>query len=451
MRIERIELATADDRAELRLHPNLSLVTGLGRLEREALTNEVLGAIGRGRAGLSVDVVADDGRCLEVHRPLTGPATVRDAVTCEDLTDHFLAGESVDILGVLGLPRAKARSLLHFSQRNLNLVGDVDTTIARLAGVDQDLLWSTAIRLAEVEVEMASMLDGEIDDPLAEYAAEIEQAHADSDLAADRNDRARSQGGFGAVALIFVSIAVGLITRPLLAIPFLLAAAVMGGWTWFTARTYETAADAEQEVLTRAGVSSYLNFQMKKVDELTSDKEVRSRSVGLAEQHRLARENWETVVGKGVGLEWAASHRPEISEQAVRFASGEAPGFPPGHGAECLAQAFVEARGAVGETVPLLLDEAFATLDDLELLEVQNALTTYSPHMQFLIMSNDPRMVQWVAKKAENQEASIVHLGRGANTLPASTEPTTNRIVQPLESLRPGLGATAPAQSHQLN
>lgn len=423
MRIDRIELATSNDRVELRLHPNLTVVTGLGRLEREALTNEIFGAIGAGRPGLSLDVVADNGRFLEVHRPLEGPASVRDARTCQDLTESFLQGESVDILRSLGLSRAEARELLHFGQRNLRSTEDLDHTVARLAAIDQDELWSAAISLAEVEVEMATLLEQEAQaaDPIDAFADAIEEAHAERDIAADRHERNRSQSAFGSIALSFIAVMVALITTPWLGIPFLLTAIALVARAWRSGKELEAAMSAEREVLTRAGVASYLNFQMKKVDELTSNTDTRSRSVELAEKNRACRARWESIVGPGITLDWAATHRPQIKEAARRLA-GE-PIFPAGHAAECLARAFVAARQAVGESMPVIIDEPFAELSDDELVLMLSALETYAPHMQFVAMTNDPRVVSWTSIRIAAGAVSLVPLGRDARPQTPTSQP----------------------------
>ena len=48
----------------LDLHPRLTVITGVGDLERESLAGELLGAMGRSRPGVHVEVTTDDGRHL---------------------------------------------------------------------------------------------------------------------------------------------------------------------------------------------------------------------------------------------------------------------------------------------------------------------------------------------------------------------------------------------------
>ncbi len=440
------------------------MVSGLGKLEREALASEVLGAIGPGRSGLSVDLVADNGRCLEVHRPLTGPCSVRDAVTCEDVTNAFLFGETVDVLGALGLSRGQTRSTLHFSDKNLKAVDDLDATVVRLGSIDQTELWSAAIKLAEVEVEMASVVDEAIlADPLEDYAEEIEEAHAGRDIAADQLEKARSQLRSGSLALAFIGVAVGLITHPFLAVPFLSLAIGVGVRAWRRGQDYETASAFEIEVLSKAGVASYLNFQLKKVDELTSNNAVRSRSLELAELHRQARTTWESITGKGISLEWAAGQRAQITAAASRIDGGS--GYPAGHAMECFARAFVNARSSVGESLPLVVDEPFTTVGDPELLEILSAMETYAAHMQYIVMSNDDRVLRWIQARTEQGTASLVRLGSesGREQRPTTTpleiktsSPSIARPTSPLidEAVRVdglALQATVPAVVHQLN
>ena len=56
----------------LDLHPKLTVITGVGELERESLAGELLGALGASRPGVHVELTTDDGRHLAVFRPTNG-------------------------------------------------------------------------------------------------------------------------------------------------------------------------------------------------------------------------------------------------------------------------------------------------------------------------------------------------------------------------------------------
>ena len=85
MRLHRIELltagSTANEAVDLPFHHKNTVIAGLGRLEREALTTEVIAALGTGRPGLSADLSMQSGRRLAIHRPLDSPPRVTDVDT----------------------------------------------------------------------------------------------------------------------------------------------------------------------------------------------------------------------------------------------------------------------------------------------------------------------------------------------------------------------------------
>lgn len=466
MRIARVELATGNETVELHLHPRLTLVTGLGRLEREALAAEVLGAISSGRPGLSVDIVADDGRCLEVRRPLDGAASVTDSGSQHDLTDRFRdtrGGTTIDVLGALGVNRAAGHELLHVREQDLRGGTEPDDIVGRLAALDQDILWSTAIAVAELEVEMATLHEAANSDPYSAMADEIETVHAARDMAGDHLDTTRSQSRLGAPVVVLISIAAGLITHPLLALPFLAAAGALVARAWRAGQDYEAAEQAEHDVLDRAGISSYLNFQLKKVDELTSSSSNRSRTLETAELHRAARDRWELLAGKGVSLEWAAAHRPDISATADELRGGGGGNSGPFGTCDRLIDSFTAARQAVGEAIPVIIDDLFSTLDDDALATVLAALSTYSPHLQIIAMSNDERVHAWARRHVADERATVVHLGGPGAVRPSVADRTLpdvidrdrpDSIVQPFEHVearlhsRSAVRADAPPTPH---
>src|SRR5687768_15810827 len=72
VRLQRLVLhaPSADEAFTLDLHPRLTVVSGAGRLEREGLVNEILGALGSSRPGVHLELTDDDDRSLAVFRPV---------------------------------------------------------------------------------------------------------------------------------------------------------------------------------------------------------------------------------------------------------------------------------------------------------------------------------------------------------------------------------------------
>lgn len=51
MRYQRLILEAGPNAVTVRFHPRLTVVAGVGRLERESLVGELLGSLGGGRGG----------------------------------------------------------------------------------------------------------------------------------------------------------------------------------------------------------------------------------------------------------------------------------------------------------------------------------------------------------------------------------------------------------------
>ena len=62
----------------LDLHPRLTVVAGIGRVEREGLVGELIGALGGSRPGLHLELEERSGRHLAVFRPTSGRPRIVD-------------------------------------------------------------------------------------------------------------------------------------------------------------------------------------------------------------------------------------------------------------------------------------------------------------------------------------------------------------------------------------
>jgi hypothetical protein len=69
MHWERLILSSRDSSVTVRFHPRLTVVIGVGPLEREGITSEVLGALRGPRPGTNLEVVEADGSRLAILRP----------------------------------------------------------------------------------------------------------------------------------------------------------------------------------------------------------------------------------------------------------------------------------------------------------------------------------------------------------------------------------------------
>ena len=73
MHFERLVIEAGDDTFSLDLHRRMTVIAGVGRLEREGLITELIGALGRGRSGVHLEIASDAGARYAIFRPAGGP------------------------------------------------------------------------------------------------------------------------------------------------------------------------------------------------------------------------------------------------------------------------------------------------------------------------------------------------------------------------------------------
>jgi hypothetical protein len=418
VRIDRLELETTSETVELVLHPLLTVVTGLGRLEREALTSEILSAIGQGRPGLSADVVGPDGKSLRVLRPLVGNPCVVDAISEEDLTDTYRRGEAIDLLASTGLDRGQARSMLRIGRRDVKAPVEKWEVIEQLARLDQDELWRTAKTVLESEVELTetARVRSEKQRPIDG----LDDLHAAVDLATDRLEQ--SQPVVVAVVASCLSLGVvgGALFSPLTAALFAIIGTAAVGVQWSRQRAAEMATEREISLLNENRLWTYLDYQMTQVEQLTEGPE-RGHQLDLQDQRRSATARWDQLTG-AVSLPWAVDHRPEITQLSLTIDAPE-PTNP--HLLDVLPRLDDARLGAVDaieqrvgqlsvlfpEGMMLILDDPLCDLDDFELTAALAAVDEAMSVHQLVLMSDDPRIVGWARQLVNTARATVIHLG----------------------------------------
>ncbi|MCX7622107.1 MAG: hypothetical protein N2037_14895, partial [Acidimicrobiales bacterium] len=93
MHFERLVVEAGRSAFGLSLHPGLTVISGVGPLEREGLVNDLVGALGPGRPGVHLELVADRGRRLAVFRPAGALPRVVDVDRAVDVTSSFTDGQ----------------------------------------------------------------------------------------------------------------------------------------------------------------------------------------------------------------------------------------------------------------------------------------------------------------------------------------------------------------------
>lgn len=197
--------------------------------------------------------------------------------------------------------------------------GPTNDVIERLAQLDQDALWATALVLAETEVEIESLADTTAGrERAAALRTTIETCHEAVESAAVRLESDRSILLAVSATLALVATIGAIALHPLVAFPFLLAAVGTGSvsaWRW---RQLGRASRAESEALAAAGVRSYAGLQDQTNEAITDEVALDLAKKQLVEIHRSATQAWLDLVGPAVSLVWAVASRPQISRASAR-------------------------------------------------------------------------------------------------------------------------------------
>jgi hypothetical protein len=422
MRWERLILSSPDSSVTLRFHPRLTVVVGVGPVEREGVASELLGALAGPRPGTNLEVVLRDGRRIAVLRPGWGLGDrVIDPESGEDLTAHYEGPDgNLDLLAPLGLTLAEARRLLRFTAMDALAPADEQRLVSGLAGLSQTKLWAAADRLvrARSALERVSrevgMSAGDSD-----AIAEVEDRHQKFEKAQDRCDSIRHHGIFTGVACALAGIPAVLLNR-LAAVPFVVLAGAFTAVSVVFRRRLEEARRAENEALRAAGASSYGGFVHQRIAVLMSQQELRFRQVSTAvTEHRRAQAAWTKLVGD-VDVEWALRHQSAIAaaagqagdEEGMRLAQELRRVQPasPRLLAELLLQRVseLESVGLTGEEVPLILDEPFEGLEPAALRWLLELLVRVGGHPQLVLLTEDRDIAEWAERQVLGGDVAVV-------------------------------------------
>ena len=89
MRFDRLVIEADENTFSLEFHPRLTVIGGVGRLEREGLITELVGSLSSSRAGVHAEIVADNGNRFAVFRPFGARARVIDVEASADVSTRF--------------------------------------------------------------------------------------------------------------------------------------------------------------------------------------------------------------------------------------------------------------------------------------------------------------------------------------------------------------------------
>ncbi len=404
MRFDRLVLSDAGNQVAVDLHPGLSVLPGLGQVERDGLVNEFVGALGPARPGVHLELRADDGHRFAIFRPTRGEPRVIDVDDRADVTEHYTDDRgAIDLLARAGLDERSARRAVRISGEDLAGATETSRWIQTLAACDQDEVWQAAqdVTTAHRHLEETAATNGSrVED--AEVIATIEERHErfEQTQADSENVRRVTFLTAGVAGLLAVPLAG--IVGDLVVLPLAIIAAVAVVASFVTWRRSERARTREAQALAEAGAQSYLGFHLQRVNSLLASDLGRQRLLAAANAHRDARRRWADLAGD-IGPEWAIEHRRTI--QAAAAAAAHAQTFTGGdnldeRAAEAVAALLdrlqgLRSLGPDGEGFPALLDEPFSAIDDDHLPTLLEALVGATRDQQVVLLTDDPRIAGW--------------------------------------------------------
>jgi hypothetical protein len=421
MRVERLVIEAGSNTFTLDLNPKLTVVAGMGQVERESLIGELIGSLSGNRPGVHVEIEDGKGRHLAVFRPEGAAHRIVDVDTAEDVSrEHQQEDGHLDLLGRLGLDSKTARRAMRLTPSDMSAASHSDEAVGVLAAADQTRLWTAADDLRASDDHLTSEAEAVGSAPEdAEIIDRIEERHLHFERSVDHHEKVRFYsiyvGGISAIGAIPAGIRFGL-----LGVPFLLAAIITTLVSFAFRRRMENAQKAEEVALAAAGAQSYLGFHLQRVNGLLANDQNRKRIMNAAGDRRQAMQAWQMVAGD-IPVDWAIDHREEI-QAAARLSKGvdalgnmstTAPSIAKNVTAE-LAHVLVtrmsELRsvGRAGESLPLILDDPFQQVDPSVKPLLLELLSSGAGSPQIIFLTEDEDVASWARLEALTGDVSIV-------------------------------------------
>jgi hypothetical protein len=417
---ERLSIKAGSNTFSLVLHPRLTVIAGLGQLERDSLMGELVGALGSSRTGVHAEIVEDGGRHLAVFRPEGARHRVVDIDTAKDVSDEFAADDGrIDLLHHHGVELRRARRKMRFSATDLSTGTHSAALIRGLADQDQAKLWlaADAVRQSDDDLQRVAEEVGSAPED-AELIDRIEQRHTRLEAAQARNERHRRKTFFVSLACTFLAIPAALFMPPA-AFPLLAIALVSVLVSVWFRNTVNRAAKAEDEALAEAHAQSYLGFQIQRVNGLLSSDAHRKELMQAAQAHRGAVEAWRAISGD-IQVDWALEHREEIvvtarvrDEMHTLGALSSTGSMPEDDKTSDLARVvlarLVELRTlGNNESFPLVLDDPFVDVEKSTKPALLELLNRADNAPQLIFLTEDEDVASWARLEALTGVLSIV-------------------------------------------
>jgi uncharacterized protein YhaN len=444
VQFERLVIESGQSTFALDLHSRVTVVAGVGRLERDGLINELVAAIGTGHPGVHLELASDAGTRYTIYRPVGGAHRVVDIDHEQDVTDSFVGPSgAVNLLERAGLDERTARRQMRITEADLATTSTQEEYVLTLAHVEQGRLWDVAWKVKDREDrlnEVAEAAGSTAHD--AEAFEEVERRHRDFEEAQEQHERVRHiwfmVGGITAISVVPAAmVAGGIVAIPLMVAAIATTVASIVFWN-----RLEAARKREQEALTEAGALSYLNFQINRVNTLVSIDKHRVDLMQAAEYHRAAVIEWKLLAGD-IPVDWAIAHRREVRQAATRLRHTIGGVRNPmaltlseteettADVADAMLARLREMRtlGAGGESFPAFLDDPFVNLPSAAKPGLLELLVAASRDQQIIYLTQDPDVAEWARLEALTGELAIVEPGSGRRPGGDDNTPKRSRHV----------------------
>lgn len=420
MRLDRLVIDSGAHTFTTDFHPELTVIGGLGASAREALAGEIIDSLAGARPGVHLELHSKN-RDLTVFRPAQGRHRVVDTESVADVTDEHIGPEgTIDLFAALGVDRALARGTMRLTRQDLDVRAPADSMITQLAAVDQSVLWATAERL-QVTEEAVERIGAESGTAITDIALvdAVEQRHAELVKATESYERIRlislTIADVGAIAGLALVVRDGLVGLPLI----LLAA--MGAFLGlYYRRQVNAATAAEREVLSATGAEDYASFHLERVSALLDGDVERRRFMQAVTDHRHAEDDWTDLAGD-VPVSFALQHREQIRAAAalrtgagaLQYLSSTAPALTEdltGELAQVLLARLEAVRALTGgdETVPLVVDDPFESLDATLKPMLLELLAAAAGTPQMILLTGDEDVTSWARIEAMTGHLAVV-------------------------------------------
>jgi hypothetical protein len=418
---ERLVIESGSETFTLDLHPRLTIVAGVGQLERDGLINELVSALGSGRSGVHLELGSDAGTRYTIFRPVGGRHCVVDVDHTQDVTDAFRSPDgTVNLLDRAGLNDRNAKRKMRITEQDLASRSEQEDAIVALAQLDQGRLWDVAWKVQDREnqlADVAAAAGATVED--VEAYEQIERRHREFEAAQAQHESVRHLwfmvGGITAIGAVPAAVALG----PWVAIPLVLAAVVTTALSIVFWRRLENARTLEEQALRDAGAHSYLTFQINRVNDMVAGDQNRRALVLAAEYHQAALVEWKLLAGE-IPVDWAIERRRQIRQEAKRQADDPGATVPPPAAphpektsddlAYALLRRLEELRtlGAGGESFPAFLDDPLTSLPSAGKAQLLEQISAASKRQQIIMLTQDADVAEWARVEALTGDLRVI-------------------------------------------